>query len=92
MASVTYLGHACFEVRTNGTNLIIDPFLSGNPLAQVQPDAIEADYILVTHGHGDHWGDTETIARKNDATVIACFELANFAESKGLKAHPLRYR
>jgi L-ascorbate metabolism protein UlaG (beta-lactamase superfamily) len=89
MATVTFLGHSCFEIRHNGTNLIIDPFLSGNPLAQVTPDQIKADFVLVTHGHGDHWGDTEAIAKANDATVIACFELANYAQSKGLKAHPM---
>jgi len=89
MATVTFLGHSCFEIRQNGTNLIIDPFLSGNPLAQVDPDDIKADYVLVTHGHSDHWGDTETIAKKNKATVIGCFELASYAGSKGLTAHPL---
>ena len=89
MATVTFLGHACFEIRTNGTTLIIDPFLSGNPLAQVKPEDIKADYVLVTHGHGDHWGDTELIAKQNGATVIGCFELAMYAQGKGLNAHPL---
>ena len=89
MATVTFLGHSCFEVRDGDTTIIIDPFLSGNPVAQAKPEDIHADWVLVTHGHGDHWGDTETIARANDATVICCFELANYAQSKGLKAHPL---
>ena len=68
---------------------MIDPFLSGNPLADVKPDDVKAQWIIISHGHGDHWGDTPAIAKKNDATVITNFELANYAESKGLKAHPL---
>jgi L-ascorbate metabolism protein UlaG (beta-lactamase superfamily) len=83
------LGHSCFEIHQNGTGLVIDPFLTGNPVAQAKPEAIKAQYVLVTHGHGDHWGDTEAIAKANDATVVTCFELANYAQSKGLKAHPM---
>ena len=89
MPTVTFLGHSCFEIRERDTRLIIDPFLSGNPVAQTKPDDVRANWVLVTHGHGDHWGDTEGIARANDATVIGCYELAMFAQSKGLKAHPL---
>jgi len=89
MATVTFLGHACFEIRSGGTTLIVDPFLSGNPKAEAKPADIKADYVLVTHGHGDHWGDTEEIARTNDATVIGCYELASYAGAKGLKTHAL---
>jgi L-ascorbate metabolism protein UlaG (beta-lactamase superfamily) len=87
MATVTWLGHSCFEIRANGTTLIIDPFLTGNPVAQVKPESIKANFVLVSHGHGDHWGDTESIARRNKATVIGCNELACYARSKGLTAH-----
>jgi L-ascorbate metabolism protein UlaG (beta-lactamase superfamily) len=89
MATVTFLGHSCFEIRTGPTTLIIDPFLSGNPVAAVKPEEVKAEFVLVTHGHGDHWGDTEAIARANDATVVGCFELASFAGARGLKTHPL---
>lgn len=89
MATLTFLGHSCFELRTNGTTLIIDPFLSGNPVAQAKPEDIKVDYVLVSHGHNDHWGDTEQIAKNNKATVIGCFELASYAQGKGLTAHPL---
>jgi len=89
MATVTFLGHSCFEIRTGKTTLIVDPFLSGNPKAEVKPADIKADYILVTHGHCDHWGDTEEIARTNNALVIGCFELAGYAGAKGLKTHAL---
>jgi L-ascorbate metabolism protein UlaG (beta-lactamase superfamily) len=89
MATVTFLGHACFEIRTGAAQLIIDPFLSGNPRAQAEPEDIKADYVLVTHGHGDHWGDAEAIARANNATVIGCYELAGYAAAKGLRTHAL---
>jgi len=89
MATVTFLGHSCFLIRAGTTTLIVDPFLSGNPKAEAKPADIKADYVLVTHGHGDHWGDTEMIARANDATVIGCFELANYAGARGLKTHAL---
>ncbi|MDH3774854.1 MAG: MBL fold metallo-hydrolase, partial [Deltaproteobacteria bacterium] len=53
---VTWYSHACVLIETEGTNLLVDPFISGNPLAPVKPDEIPADYILVSHGHGDHVG------------------------------------
>lgn len=85
---VTYHGHSCFELEHHGTRLIIDPFLSGNPLAIRKPEDIKVDYILVTHGHGDHVGDTEKIAKQNDAMVIAPHELAVWLGGKGIsKVH-----
>ena len=54
---VTWYSHACFLIETDGTQLLTDPFLSGNPMAPVRADEVEADYILVSHGHGDHVGD-----------------------------------
>jgi L-ascorbate metabolism protein UlaG (beta-lactamase superfamily) len=89
MTRVTYQGHSCFEIAHDEHRLIIDPFLSNNPVAKIGPDQVRAHYVLVSHGHGDHWGDTEAIARANDATVIGCFELAMYAQSKGLKAHAM---
>jgi L-ascorbate metabolism protein UlaG (beta-lactamase superfamily) len=89
MTRITYQGHSCFEIAHDDHRLIIDPFLSHNPVAKIGPEKVRAQYVLVTHGHGDHWGDTETIAKANDATVIGCFELAMHAQSKGLKAHAL---
>lgn len=89
MATVTFLGHACFEIRHNDICVIIDPYLSGNPNAEVKPEEIKAQYVLLTHGHEDHWGDTEAIVKANDATVVACYELAYYAESLGMKAHAM---
>lgn len=87
MTRVTFQGHSCFEIAHNEHRLIIDPFLTDNPLARVSARQIVTQWILVTHGHDDHWGDTEAIARANGATVIACSELAIYAERKGLKSH-----
>ncbi len=87
MAKLKYLGHSCFTIETNGTDLIIDPFLTGNPLAGAKASDIKADYILVTHGHGDHFGDTIEIAKNNDAAVIGPNEICVFCQGKNVKAH-----
>ncbi len=81
---VTWYGHACFLITSGTTKLLIDPFLTGNGLAPVTAEQVEADYILVTHGHGDHVGDTVEIARRCDATVIANFEICNWLAGKGV--------
>ncbi|WMT38939.1 metal-dependent hydrolase [Paenibacillus sp. D2_2] len=83
---LTYLGHSCVYVDTGDHRLIIDPFLTGNPKAAALADDIEVNYILLTHGHSDHIGDAETIARRTGATIVAIVELAGFFEQKGLKA------
>jgi len=93
MSKLTFHGHSCFTLEANdGTVLVIDPFLTGNPLADISPDDIvKADYILFTHGHGDHIGDGWEIAKRTDALVISTFEIVSFAQQvKGIeKAHPL---
>jgi L-ascorbate metabolism protein UlaG (beta-lactamase superfamily) len=86
---ITWYGHACFLIETNKTKLLVDPFISGNPLSPVQADDVTADYILVSHGHGDHLGDTVEIAKRTGATVISNFEIQNWMENQGItKAHP----
>lgn len=87
MLTITYLSHSCFTISDGKYILIIDPFLSGNPKAQTRPEDVKCDYVLVSHGHSDHWGDTEQIAKNNDATVIGPNEVAVYASKKGLKAH-----
>ncbi|MFC7442820.1 metal-dependent hydrolase [Laceyella putida] len=84
---VTFHGHSCFEIAHNGTRLLIDPFITGNPQAKIQADALHPDYILVTHGHGDHVGDTVAIAKRTGATVIASAEMAGWLGQQGVKAH-----
>ena len=90
MAKLTWHGHACFEYETAEGKILIDPFLSGNPKADIGPDAIEGvAAIVVSHGHGDHWGDTVAIAKRTGATVVAAYELAQLATYQGCTAHAL---
>ena len=74
---ITFLGHACFLLEHEGTRVLVDPFLSGNPKAARSADEVDADHILLTHGHADHIGDTVDIAKRTGASVLAIVELAN---------------
>ncbi|CAN7641960.1 metal-dependent hydrolase [Paenibacillus sp. LjRoot153] len=85
--NIIFHGQSCVEIQLKQHTLIIDPFLTGNPQATVKADDIKADYILVTHGHGDHVGDTLSIAARNDATVIAPNDLARYLGFEGAKTH-----
>lgn len=89
MVDVTYLGHSAVMLKTDAVRLIIDPFLDGNPQAAMAPSTIEVDVVCVTHGHGDHVGDTMTIAKRNNSLVIAPFELATYLDMKGCRVHPM---
>ncbi|MEJ5357345.1 MAG: metal-dependent hydrolase [Desulfobacterales bacterium] len=85
----TWLSHACFLIESPKARILIDPFLSGNPLAPVKAEEVAADYILVSHGHGDHVGDTVAIARRTGATVVSNFEIHNWMVAQGVKnVHP----
>lgn len=87
--NIEFLGHSCVRITTGGTRLLFDPFLSGNPLAAAKADTLEADYILLTHGHGDHITDAAPIAVRTGATVIATFELAQYMRWQGAKTHEM---
>ncbi|MBW4839701.1 MAG: metal-dependent hydrolase [Paenibacillaceae bacterium] len=82
---VTYWGHSCILVDTGKHRLVIDPFLTGNPVAAVAADDIQVDYVLLTHGHSDHIADAESIARRNNAPIIAIVELADYLANAGLQ-------
>ncbi len=83
---LTYFGHASFLVTIGGVRVLFDPFISPNPLAKaINVNAIEADYILVSHGHGDHIADVESIAQRTGAKVLAIAELAGYFGAKGLE-------
>jgi len=84
---LTYLGHSCFLVETRQARLIIDPFLTGNPMAPLQAADIACDYVLVSHGHDDHSGDALQIAQHCGATIVANFEIAEYFAAKGAKTH-----
>ncbi len=69
MLTLTWLGHACWLLRTDRHSILLDPFLTGNPAAALSADEVPADFILVSHGHGDHVGDTAQIAHRTGAQV-----------------------
>jgi L-ascorbate metabolism protein UlaG (beta-lactamase superfamily) len=82
---IRFLGQACFELKAGGATVLTDPFLTGNPLAAASADEVEADAILLTHGHGDHLGDTVAIAKRTAATVVAIVELASEIGEAGVQ-------
>ncbi|RLI76016.1 metal-dependent hydrolase [Archaeoglobales archaeon] len=82
---ITWLGHAAFLLEGN-KKVLIDPFITGNPLSPVDAEEIEADIIAVTHGHGDHLGDAIEIAKRNDAPVVCIHELSRILVRKNIEA------
>lgn len=89
----TFYGHACFAIETDGKKLLFDPFISGNELAKdIDINKIEADYILVSHGHGDHVADLVSIARRTGAQVIGAYEIVDWAQKQGItNVHPMNF-
>lgn len=87
---ITYYGHSCFAVETMGKRLLFDPFISGNPHAKsIDINSIQADFILISHGHGDHCTDAEQIAKANHAMIISNYEIVSWFEKKGIQGHSL---
>ncbi|NLH07384.1 MAG: MBL fold metallo-hydrolase, partial [Chloroflexi bacterium] len=80
---VTWLGHASFALDIDGHKVLLDPFLTGNPAASADPETIEADFILLSHGHGDHVGDAVQIAKRTGAQVISNFEICDWLHKQG---------
>jgi L-ascorbate metabolism protein UlaG (beta-lactamase superfamily) len=86
---LTWHGHASFGMDIAGIRVLLDPFLSGSPTAMVQADEVAADYIIVSHGHGDHIGDTVAIAKRTGAMVISNHEIVGWLGSQGVtNTHP----
>jgi L-ascorbate metabolism protein UlaG (beta-lactamase superfamily) len=81
---VRFLGHSCFSLSDGGATVLIDPFLTGNPKAAIAADDVSATTILLTHGHGDHFGDTVSIAKRTGATTVAIVELASEIGEEGV--------
>ena len=81
---IRFLGHAAFALEHDGTTVLVDPFLTGNPKAAATADEVAADAILLTHGHGDHYGDTVAIAKRTGATVVAITEIAGEIGGEGV--------
>lgn len=87
--SITWLGHGCFQIQTAGQTVLIDPFLTGNPAAAVSASDVAPQFIVLTHGHGDHVGDVVAIARRTGALVIANYEITEWLTRQGVsKVHP----
>lgn len=86
---IRYYGHSCVQLSDENYSLIIDPFITDNPHTKVTAKEIKVDFIYVTHGHGDHLGDTVEIARNNNALVIAPYELAMHLSWENLNTHAL---
>ncbi len=79
---LTYLGHSCILIETSSHKILMDPFITGNPTAPLRPDQIEADFVVVTHAHGDHWGNTlEFLGR--GATLVSTVEVTGYAAQQG---------
>lgn len=83
----TWYGHGSSALVVGGYHLVIDPFFADNPAAAVSAADVKADFILVTHGHGDHVGDVEPLAGRTGALVISNPEIASWYDNKGLKTH-----
>ncbi|MBT8258498.1 MAG: metal-dependent hydrolase [Bacteroidia bacterium] len=89
---ITFLGHACLQLEVGGFHILVDPFISGNPLAShIQVDSLKADFILLTHAHQDHILDAESIARRTGAKIVSNFEIVTHYQEKGLDAHPMNH-
>lgn len=82
---VTYYGHSCFQIETGGSVLLFDPFITGNLHTEniVTADDLNPDVILLTHAHGDHWGDTMEIAKRTGALLVGNFEITSYAQRNG---------
>jgi L-ascorbate metabolism protein UlaG (beta-lactamase superfamily) len=84
---IRFLGHAAFALEHDGKTVLIDPFLTGNPKAAASADDVAADAILLTHGHGDHFGDTIAIAKRTGAPVVAITEIAGEIAEEGIETN-----
>src|SRR3954453_21845665 len=81
---IRFLGHSAFDLKDGDTTVVIDPFLTGNPKAAVEPGDLSPTTVLLTHGHADHIGDTVDIAKASGAPVVAIVELANEIGEEGV--------
>jgi L-ascorbate metabolism protein UlaG (beta-lactamase superfamily) len=89
MAELTFHGHATCSLETDeGTRLVIDPFFGDNPACDVSVEDVEADFILITHGHFDHIADAIPLAKRTGATIVATYEIATYMEKQGLTVSP----
>ncbi len=89
---ITYLGHAALAIEVAGKKLIVDPFISPNPLAKdIDVEALEADYILITHAHQDHIVDVDAIAKRTGAKIVSNYEIVTHYGNLGFEGHPMNH-
>lgn len=89
---ITFYGHASLGIEVGGKHIIVDPYISPNPKAShIGINTLKADYILLTHAHGDHIADVETIAKNTGATIVSNAEIAGYYGSKGFETHPMNH-
>lgn len=89
---ITYYGHASLGIKVGGKHVLVDPFITANPLAaHIDIESIKADYILLTHAHGDHVLDVETIAKRTGAVIVSNAEIAGYFGNKGFTSHPMNH-
>jgi L-ascorbate metabolism protein UlaG (beta-lactamase superfamily) len=81
---ITWLGHNCWSIETAGSTILLDPFLNDSPISPVKAEAVKANFILLSHGHADHVGDTVAIAKRTGATVLTNFEAGEWLKKKGI--------
>lgn len=89
---IKFYGHACIGIEVSGKHILVDPFITGNPkAAHIDINAINADYILLTHAHQDHILDVEAIATRTGATIVSTYEVATYYGNKGFNYHPMNH-
>ncbi|MFH4968268.1 metal-dependent hydrolase [Gaetbulibacter sp. M240] len=89
---ITFYGHASLGIQIGDINVLVDPFITGNPKASnIDIDTLKADYILITHAHQDHILDVETIAKRTGAVLISNFEIISHYEKLDLEGHPMNH-
>ena len=89
---ITFYGHASLGIEVNGKHIIVDPYISGNPKAShIDINSLQADFILLTHAHGDHILDVEAIASRTNAVIVSNAEIAGYYANKGFQSHPMNH-
>jgi len=89
---IKFLGHSCFSIEINDVTILIDPFITGNSLAnKIDISSLKADFILLTHAHQDHVLDAEVIAKRTKAIIVSNYEIAMYFAAKDLNVHALNH-